>query len=519
MRYFIYCRKSTDTEDKQVQSLQSQENELMRLAENQQLEVVAVLKESRSAKEPGRPVFNEMIRRILKGEADAILCWKIDRLTRNPVDGGQIQWLLQEEKIKCITTFEKSYYPSDNVLVMSIEQAMAHQYIRDLSTNVKRGNRTKLEKGEWPAPAPFGYRKINKKVTIDSLRAPYVRRMFELYSTGEHSLLQLANLLYQEGLRTKAGKKLFRSTLHHMLNNKFYLGLMERQGKVYRGNHKPLVSEALFQKVQDILNGKNRPKHEKHFYSARGFLSCASCGCMLTGDTKKGHKYYYCTNGKGICQEHKRYLRSEKIDAILSTLFQNLKIDEQLIEISGKAFLERMHNDPAEYYNLNACNSLENDLRNLDSNESRLTDVLASGSLRKDLYEQKMKEIANRRVELENQLTHMGLKGGEPDVTFEQVKEVFLEANKAANGYLNLSPEEKRHTLGKLLSNLSIQNQEMAQWQFKSPYDAIARASKNATFSSVCAGLDSNQRRPKPTDLQSVVIDHSTTDACYLVVL
>jgi len=131
MRYIVYCRKSTDTEDKQVLSLESQENELTQIAKAHNLEIVTVLRESKSAKEPGRPVFDEMIKMIASEKADAILCWKIDRLTRNPVDGGQIQWLLQNNKIKCIRTFEKNFLPSDNVLLMSIEQAMANQYIRE----------------------------------------------------------------------------------------------------------------------------------------------------------------------------------------------------------------------------------------------------------------------------------------------------------------------------------------------------------------------------------------------------
>ena len=104
MRYIIYCRKSTDTDDKQVLSLESQQNELKRIVERDNLQVVDILTESRSAKAPGRPFFDQMLNLIEKGKADAILCWKVDRLTRNPVDGGKLQWLLQNGKIKEIKT-------------------------------------------------------------------------------------------------------------------------------------------------------------------------------------------------------------------------------------------------------------------------------------------------------------------------------------------------------------------------------------------------------------------------------
>jgi DNA invertase Pin-like site-specific DNA recombinase len=198
MKYIIYCRKSTDTEDKQVLSLEAQEKEMANIVDANGLEVISVLKESRSAKEPGRPVFNEMIKLFETGKADGILCWKIDRLTRNPVDGGKIQWLLQNGKIQCIKTFEKSYYPNDNVLLMSIEQAMANQYIRDLSVNVKRGNRAKLERGEWPNHVPFGYLndKATKTAIIDPVRSKCVPRIFELYLTGSHGFKEISDILY-----------------------------------------------------------------------------------------------------------------------------------------------------------------------------------------------------------------------------------------------------------------------------------------------------------------------------------
>src|ERR1035437_7376713 len=295
MKYILYCRKSTDTEDKQVTSLESQQKELTDLAKKDDIEIIQVLTEKKSAKAPGRPVFNEMIKTIQAGKADAILCWKIDRLTRNPVDGGQIQWLLQNGNIKCIRTFEKSYFPDDNVLLMGIEQAMASQYIRDLSTNVKRGNRAKLEKGGWPNNAPFGYLndKATKSIKLDKKRAPYVLHAFELYSTGGYSVKQVADQLYAEGLRTDSGNKVVKNQIHKNLSNNFYLGLMERDGKLYQGNHKPLISKNLFDKVQDILTGKAHPKPKKHFYPARGFLLCGTCDCMITAETHKGHDYYH----------------------------------------------------------------------------------------------------------------------------------------------------------------------------------------------------------------------------------
>jgi hypothetical protein len=304
--------------------------------------------------------------------------------------------LLQKSIIKEIRTHETAHVSSDNVLMLAVHFGMANQYIRDLSQNVKRGNRTKLEKGEWPAPAPFGYKKENKQVVIDPVRAPYLRKVFEMYSTGEYSLLQISNAMYEAGLRTKTGKKVMRYTLHHFLGNKFYVGLMYRQGKMYKGNYEPLVSDALFERVQDVLHGRHHAKPEKHFYSARGFLSCANCGCMITADTKKGHKYYYCTNGKGICTEHRQYLKSQKIDELLSQVFSELHFDEELIEISGQAYLERLKNDPEGAYTNNARETLQKELTGLNEAESRLTDALASGVLRKELYEDKMRAISDK---------------------------------------------------------------------------------------------------------------------------
>ena len=343
MKYILYVRKSTDTEDKQVLSLESQENELKRLAESQGYEIVEVLSESMSAKAPGRPVFNLMMTKILSGEADAILCWKIDRLTRNPVDGGQIQWLLQKGNIQCITTFERTYLSHDNVLIMSIEQAMATQYIRDLSLNVKRGNRAKLERGEWPNQVPMGYLndKATKLIKVDTKKAKYIKRIYELYATGAYTLSEIVEILYSEGLRTSSGKKVYKSSIHRILSNKLYIGLMEVDGKIYQGKHTPIINTRLYEQAREVFEQRLHPRPKKHFYSARGFLTCANCGCAITADTKKGFQYYYCTNGKGTCTDQRKYMRSEHVDEVLSKLFLELQVDEETLELSAEAYRQK----------------------------------------------------------------------------------------------------------------------------------------------------------------------------------
>ncbi len=493
LKYILYCRKSTDTEDKQVLSLDSQETELRKVAKTFDLEVVETLHESRSAKEPGRPIFNEMIAMISKGKADAILCWKIDRLTRNPVDGGQIQWLLQNGNIQCIRTFEKNFLPSDNVLLMSIEQAMANQYIRDLSVNVKRGNRAKLERGEWPNHAPFGYLndKATKKIIIDPKRAPYVTRIYQLYTTGTYGLKEIANILYNEGLRTASGYKVFHNQIHRIVSSRFYLGLMERDGKVYPGKHEALVTQKTFDLAQDILHGRLHSRKRNHFYSARGFLTCAVCGCIITAETQKGFAYYHCTNGKGICDQKKNFMRSEDIDKLLAGIFNDLRFDEEFINITYEAYKERKGCTIDAGQNI--IDNLNKELAGLITKESMLTDSYASQILRKDLYEEKMKEIANQRTILEKQIEENRKKSGVSVVTFEQVKEVFTDGNRAAKQYRDANPEAKRNLLGKLLSNATIKNKTVAQYKFKSPYQILADTPKNIDFSGMLRDLESNQ--------------------------
>lgn len=194
-KYFLYARKSTDVEDKQVRSIDDQLAVLHELAKDENLNIAQEFIEKQSAKKPGRPVFNEMLALIEKGEAQGIISWKLDRLARNPVDSGRISWLLQQGVIQHIKTNDRSFYPTDNVLMTSVEFGMANQFILDLKTNTKRGLHAKAKRGDYPGLAPIGY--VNdsriKLVAVDKKKSKIVKRAFELYAEGNWRLEDAAN--------------------------------------------------------------------------------------------------------------------------------------------------------------------------------------------------------------------------------------------------------------------------------------------------------------------------------------
>src|SRR5579883_916845 len=202
LKYFIYCRKSTEDEDRQILSIEAQISELNHIARSNGLVVARTFSESKSAKEPGREVFNEMMGRIERGEANAILTWKLDRLARNFDDAGKIIGMLQRGTIQEIRAFEKAYLPSDNVLMISVEFGMANQYIRDLSMNIRRGIREKIRRGVFHGRAPLGYINEPRLRTIepDPQLFPKIKRILEMFATGEYTLTAIQREMAAVGI-------------------------------------------------------------------------------------------------------------------------------------------------------------------------------------------------------------------------------------------------------------------------------------------------------------------------------
>ena len=316
IKYFLYARKSSESEDRQVQSIDDQINRLKDLANSLGLEIKHIYTEAKTAKKPNnRPVFSEMLARIEKGDASGILCWQINRLSRNPVDSGAISWMLQQDILKCIQTIDRKYLPDDNVLLFNVESGMANQFIIDLRKNSRRGMEGHADRGWLPSRPPLGYlnNKLEHIVVDDPERFNPVRRMWDMMLTGNYTPPQIWKIANDDwGFKTvkykrSGGAKMTKSVIYKLFNNIFYTGMFQWSGKLYKGNHTPMITLEEYDRVQVILGKRGKPRSKDHFFAFTGVIRC-ECGGMITASEKikiikktgeiKTYIYYHCTKKK-----------------------------------------------------------------------------------------------------------------------------------------------------------------------------------------------------------------------------
>jgi len=435
MNYFLYARKSTDVEDKQVLSIEAQLAELRELAKRENLNVVEEFIEKRSAKVPGRPIFNEMLSRIQKGEAQGIVCWKIDRLSRNPVDSGKIQWLLQQGIIQHIQTHNQSHYPNDNVLMMSVELGMANEYVRQLSENTARGLRQKARRGEFPSFAPIGYinNPATKKIEVHK-DAKVVKKLFELYATGKHNLKYLAEFMEKSGLKSRKNNRCNISRISSILTNPFYYGHFRHGGEMYEGNHKPIISKELFDKANAVLRGRSqRLDVATDPRPLCGLLKCASCGMSITGEIrikrqKNGNThryvYYHCTKKSKTQKCPEPCIREEELNRQLSVILSSYTMPK---EWATELFsvLEK-EESKAGISASQAVESLRKEIEDVSSNLKRLTDVYVAQDIDREEYLERRRALLSEKKSVEEQIAKL-LRN--PSVWIEPTREWIKDAS------------------------------------------------------------------------------------------
>lgn len=364
LRYRLYVRKSTDTEDKQVQSLGDQIKYMTVVAEREGLHIVGEpISESQSAKRPDvRPKFKALLNEIEDGKIDGIVCWKFDRLSRNPADSGRIQQLLQDGKLKHIMTTERNYFPEDNALLLSVEAGMSNQYIRELATNTKRGMQSKAEKGDKPGVPPPGYLndRLNKVIIADPENFALIRVLWEKMLTGTYSMAKLAEIADKElNIRTPVrgktgGKPIAYSSLCVLFKNPFYTGRLLFNGAIYDGNHPAMITEEEFERVQQIIDPihTTRPKDRTYDFQLRNLFKCGECDFAITAEKKyknikstgerKEYIYYHCTgkNKRTKCNQPRLHVTEDELIRQIKEKLSKYTIDPAFYQLAVRALAE-----------------------------------------------------------------------------------------------------------------------------------------------------------------------------------
>jgi site-specific DNA recombinase len=360
MRYCLYARKSTESEEAQILSIDSQIKEMLEMAQKEGLDVVEIRKESHSAKEAGqRPIFNEIVEQIGSGKFNAILTWAPDRISRNAGDLGRIVDLMDGGKLQEIRTYGQKFgnNPNEKFLLM-ILGSQAKLENDNKMINIKRGLRARCEMGLWPCTAPTGYLNSNSKdkschIEIDPHRAHIVKKMFEKVAYENYSGRRLHAWLKNEmKFKTRNGKVFSISNIYITLRNTIYYGVFEYPkggGQWYTGKHTPIITKQLFDAVQEKMISYTTSKTENKEFAFTKLMTCTLCGSGITADEKfkkqqngKVHRYVYygCCRGKDTsCKSG--YIREEDLIEQLASFMDTIDLDEISIKEKIKSEIER----------------------------------------------------------------------------------------------------------------------------------------------------------------------------------
>ena len=457
-KFFLYARKSTDVEDKQALSIEAQITELRAFAKKENIFISKTIVEKKTAKVPGRSLFNDMIKRIEAGEAEGILSWHPDRLARNSVDGGRIIYLLDTGKLNALK-FPQFWYENtaQGKFMLNMAFGQSKYYVDSLSENVKRGLRQKVRNGIYPSLAPVGY--INdvrkKSVVIDRKKSILIKQAFELYAQGNSGLREISNFLAQNGILSSRGRhlqgkqcqgnkplKLDRITF--ILSNPFYYGHFRYGKEVHEGKHQPIITKHLFDQVQSILQKRSRPQYspKNNPKALCGLVQCSTCHMGITAEfkikkQKNGNEhrytYYHCTKKNKAVKCSEPSIREEILDTQLSSLIEKFSLPEdwaqQMFSMLEKDEKEGAHSSAA-FVQGNKEKTIV-----ISQKLQRLLDSYLDQDIEREVYLQKKADLMSEKKSLEERtITLEQQKTGWIEPLREWIKEAQIGA-KIARGY------------------------------------------------------------------------------------
>ena len=472
--YVIYLRRSTSDESHQQYSLDAQEKICRKYVEQHGLPVTKVLREQHSAKEAGkRPLFLQMLTDLEEGKYAGAVVHNVDRLLRSIGDFALID-SLRNKGVEL--HFVDGSYPNtpEGNMMLGINVVFAKWYVEKLGKEVKKGFKESLSQGRYPGMSPVGYKDVGHGLKeVDDRMASLVQQAFALYDSGKYSLTELTKEMQSRGLRTKRGTKygtdLPKSSMHRILTNPFYYGLIRFKGNEYQGVHVPLIKEELFKRVQERLIGRRHTSIRQTPYAFRGLVTCHCCGKKISPYTKKGLVYYGCTDKE--CRQSTT--REEVLDEHVSRaadLF--VYSDEEMSKV--RASLSSLEDVLKEERDKKVV-KIESGREVLRSDLDTARKMVIDGVFNKSDFEAEKKRISEELSELMEEEDELN----KYDVQRLEDLYTFLELCRTAYAsYKDASPEKKNGLAKLAFLELSIEDKQIASSRLKPEFQLIGKRSE-----------------------------------------
>ena len=466
----LYARVSSKDQEREGYSIPAQLKLLREYAQKNDFKIAQEFIDVETAKITGRRQFGEMVRFLKQNSScRTLIVEKTDRLYRNFRDCVTLEELEVEIHLPKEGQIISKDAKSQAKLVHGIQVVIARNYIENLREEVRKGMREKAEQGIYPSRPPLGYRnnKLEHTIEVDPVKVPLAQRMFELYAAGNYSLSSL-----QKQLKLEFGRSLAKGYLERLLKNPFYVGSFHWEGKIYKGTHAPFVSTELFERVQAVFRGYNKPKYGKHDFAFRGLLHCAYDNCLVTAELKK-HRYIYyrCTGSRGKCPLP--YFREEELGGRLGETLKDIQIPDAILTQLKRSLLS--DKGQQDTHRRQQRERLQQRLEVVRHRVEQAYMDKLDGKITEEFWARQSAQW--EREEEQIHLAMQAIEGASPDRIVEGVKILEL-ANKAYFLYLKQPPSEKAKLLRIVLSNCTVDAASIYP-TYRKPFDLIFTRAKN----------------------------------------
>lgn len=475
----LYVRVSSKEQEKEGWSLDAQEKLGLEYANRHNLNIIKTWKVQESAwsNKKERTAFNQMIEYAKEHDEVKHIIFDItDRMTRNDFDKIKITDLVKNfDKTIHFSRSNKIINKnsgSDDIFMLDIEVAVAKKMSNDISRKNQMGMLEKAEQGFYPSTAPFGYRnnKLTRLIELEPNNALYIQKAFEQMATGHYSIQMLADWLFEHGFKNKKGKKINKSALDKVLKNPIYYGLFRWRGKIYQGNHEPIITKQLFDDVQAVFQRKTKPFKSRKGFAFANLLNCEECGCKVLGEEKKKqYVYYHCSFSKG---RHNGigYVPENRLAELFEPSIKRATIPDDKIDWVKENFEQRFKNTHAIAKNRSLRLHRDYEQANARLKNFYKEKFEGRNKMPEEIFATLEKEYNDEVLNLKNKLN-----------TTEKINPNFYEdgckilelSNSLHRLYVKANHQEKSHLLKLVASNFTLNDVNICP-TYRKPFSFIA---------------------------------------------